>query len=256
MADRSVRPAGIAARARRTLNPFEYSLLRTLLQMVGSIPIWLSTRPQRFLDPEGFADVRALADAGPELAAECAAFVAQHRLATVQEADPAQRRLNRDDRWLAFMVRINGRDIEVNRGDLPKLSAFLDRHPDFTTAAVSVLEPGKKLLVHPGPNKGVLRVHLGVTIPTDGRCEMIVGGASRTWAPGEVMVFDDTYPHRAVNLASTARTVLFLDLVRPMPIAAMDRVNRRFISSLGRLQHVERIIASAEARKQEQACKV
>lgn len=255
MADRSV-PASGSSRLRQRLNPFEYSLLRTALQLVGSIPIWLTTRPQRYFDPEAFPETRVLSAMGPELAAECAAFVDRNRLATVQEADPAQRRLNRDEGWRAHMVRINGRDIEVNRQDLPKLAAFIDRHPDFSTAAVSLIEPGKELLLHPGPMKGVIRVHLGVVVPTDGRCEMIVGGQARTWAVGEVMVFDDTFLHRAVNLASTQRTVLFFDLIRPMPFPVMDRINRRFIRSLGRLQHVDRIIANAETRKTEQPCRV
>lgn len=233
----------------RRLNPLEYSLLRTLVLLCYSAPLWLVVRPRRFFDPSELPTAAELVELGPELASECAAFLDRADLPAVQVADPAQARLNRDQLWKAFFLRVNGRDVEVNHPDLPKLADFAGRHPELTTVAVSVMEPGKSLMVHPGPMKGVLRVHVGVLVPTDGRCEMQVGGASRRWEPGGVMVFDDTFLHRAVNLTSERRAVLFLDLERPLPWPWLAALNGSFIRSLGRLRHADRIIARAEDRR-------
>jgi len=235
-------------------NPLQYSILRTAAQMAYSVPIWLTVPRQRFFDPDFHPATRALVAAGPALADECADLLERSELDPVGLADPAQRRLNRDDRWRALLLRVNGRDIEANRSLLPRLAAFVDEWPDFTTAAVSLLEPGKAVMWHPGPMKGVIRVHVGVLIPTDGRCEMEVGGERRRWRRGDVMVFDDTYFHRAVNYTDHRRAVLFLDLVRPLRTARMRRINRSFIEAMGRLQHTERIATRAEQHRKEHRC--
>lgn len=233
----------------RRLNPFELSLPQTALQLVYSAPLWIVTPNRRYLDPEEFEDTRALRDHATALVEELQGFIDERSSPPIQQIDPSQRRLNRDTRWTFFPLRIYGRDFRAHRAELPVTSAFLDAHPEFVTASISTLAPGKRLPPHPGPMKGVLRVHLAVEVPSRGRCEMIVGGEHRSWERRAVMVFDDTYLHRAVNDTDEFRSVLFLDLVRPLPRPWMDRLNRRMIAWLGRRRRIDVIDALAEQRE-------
>ncbi len=65
----------------------------------------------------------------------------------------------------------------------------------------------------------VLRCHLCLDIPLDGNCGLLVDGEVQYHRPGEIIVFDDSKPHRAFNFSDTStRSVLIIDLVRPMNI--------------------------------------
>ena len=75
------------------------------------------------------------------------------------------------------------------------------------------------LVPHEGPWSGVLRMHLGVDIPTDGKgCVLSVLGKEYRWKTGKVVIFDDTYEHFAINLTDNIRVVLFMDYLRPLPL--------------------------------------
>jgi aspartyl/asparaginyl beta-hydroxylase (cupin superfamily) len=47
-------------------------------------------------------------------------------------------------------------------------------------------------------------------------CKLRVGFEERRWAVGEVLVFDDTIEHAAVNDSSELRVVLIFDLWNPL----------------------------------------
>jgi aspartyl/asparaginyl beta-hydroxylase (cupin superfamily) len=104
----------------------------------------------------------------------------------------------------------------------------------MSTAFFSILAPGKVLPPHRGPYNGVLRYHLGLRIPaSDETCAIRVGDQTRTWAEGQALVFDDTYPHEAWDRTPEWRIVLFVDFLRPLPLlprlvnAAMMALIRR-----------------------------
>ena len=72
---------------------------------------------------------------------------------------------------------------------------------------------------HEGPWCGVLRIHLGLQVPTEGKgCVLVVDEKEYRWEEGKAVVFDDTYEHIAVNTTDKTRVVLFLDYMRPLPI--------------------------------------
>jgi beta-hydroxylase len=92
------------------------------------------------------------------------------------------------------------------------------RIPGLVAAFYSILAPGKRLPVHRGPYNGILRFHLGLSVPaSDETCAIKVGPDIRSWTEGGALVFDDTYDHEAWNLTSTTRVVLFVDFKRPLP---------------------------------------
>lgn len=235
-----------SAGAGHRLQPLENSLVQTLIGMCYSLPIWFVVRPQRYFDAEDFDTTRRLQAVADEVATECEAFVESTPMLAVQEADPTQRRLNHDRRWKMLVLRVYGRDVPVNMDELPILRDFLHENPDLVSATVSVLEPGKRIMLHPGPMKGLIRVQLGVKVPSSGRCEIHVGGKARQWRRGEILMFDDSYPHRVVNDTTETRTVIIFDLVRPLPWPWLQRVNGAMIRWFGRRRRADDTISLAE----------
>jgi aspartyl/asparaginyl beta-hydroxylase (cupin superfamily) len=62
----------------------------------------------------------------------------------------------------------------------------------------------------------VLRCHLCLSIPVDGSCGLLVNGELQYHQQGQIIVFDDSKPHRAFNYSETSsRIVLIVDMVRP-----------------------------------------
>jgi beta-hydroxylase len=103
----------------------------------------------------------------------------------------------------------------------PETTKLLKKMPGMKTAFFSILAPGKHLPPHPGPYKGVLRLHLGLLIPEPAdMCAIRVGSQIRHWQEGRVMIFDDTFEHEAWNRTDGLRVVLFVDFMRPMRFPA------------------------------------
>jgi len=155
-------------------------------------------------------------------------------LTPFQTMSPDQEGLSDDDRWKFFFLKCARIRFRKNIALMPHTMSIIDRHPEIVSAYLSILAPGKSLPPHQGPWAGVLRAHLGVTIPMgrqiprwspDGeppryqqitRPTLIVNGLHYQWKEGEVVFFDDTYEHEANNPTDEIRVVLFMDIVRPM----------------------------------------
>jgi len=83
------------------------------------------------------------------------------------------------------------------------------------TAFFSIMHPKKKLDSHYGPFKGILRYHLGLSIP-EGDCFISVNNEIYSWKEGEGILFDETYKHFVINDTEYPRIILFLDVKRDM----------------------------------------
>lgn len=60
-----------------------------------------------------------------------------------------------------------------------------------------------------------LHVQLPLIVGAEGYCEMTVGGESRRYADGTLLLFDDSFLHEVHNRSSTDRVVLLCDLYHP-----------------------------------------
>ena len=81
----------------------------------------------------------------------------------------------------------------------------------------SILSPRYHIPRHRGVSKTMLRVHLGLHVPSEPeKCRMQVGDATFHWKPGRCVVFDDFYRHEVWNDTDEERVVLIFDFVRPM----------------------------------------
>ena len=92
---------------------------------------------------------------------------------------------------------------------------LIEPEGDFVVnAGYSLMLPGAVISPHEGYTGEVLRMHLGLAVPPDGDCALIVGGERREWRTGEVLLFNDTIEHSAHNLTNRPRLVFLLDVRR------------------------------------------
>lgn len=90
----------------------------------------------------------------------------------------------------------------------------------------SKLKAGARIPPHTGMINARLICHLPLVVPEG--CEFRVGGETRRWREGELMIFDDTIIHEASNNGASDRIVLILDIWRP----ELDPDERRAIVAI------------------------
>lgn len=101
----------------------------------------------------------------------------------------------------------------------PQTASLLRGVENIRTGLFSKLGPGTQLSSHTGwkeLSNFVLRCHINLDVPTDGKCGMVVDGETRHHEQGNIIVFDDSKKHYAFNHSdSSDRVVLIIDLLRP-----------------------------------------
>ena len=172
-----------------------------------------------FFDNEDFPITKVLEDKYPIIKGEFEKM--QDRLndfAPFQEISPDQIYISNDDKWKMFFLKAGKVRFERNCQEFPETMKIIDSEKNLISAYFSVIGPRKMLMPHEGPWCGVLRIHLGLQIPTEGKgCTLVVNQQEYRWEEGKAVVFDDTYEHIAVNMTDKDRIVLFLDYMRPLP---------------------------------------
>jgi aspartyl/asparaginyl beta-hydroxylase (cupin superfamily) len=139
-----------------------------------------------------------------------------------QPGDPVNQwqELNHSERWSAFHLWRGGLPVQENLERCSQTASALAALPlvDIKglcpNALFSALAPGTRIPPHNGETNARLVAHLPLIVP-DG-CKLRVGFEERTWAVGEVLVFDDTIEHAAVNESGELRVVLIFDLWNPL----------------------------------------
>lgn len=218
--------------------------------MVYNLACWVLLPRQKFFERADVPGVDVLEDNWEAIRSELEGLlVEREHIPAFQEVDPGQRRLTDDDRWKTYLFRLYGADVASNRERCPKTAELLDRVPNLYTAFFSVMGPRKRIPIHSGPLKGLIRVHLPLLVP-EGECWIEVGGVRCSWTCGEALIFDDTYLHRVHNATDHDRVVIFIDIVRPMPWAWFDRLNRRVLGAMTGSKRIQGAIMRAEAAAQ------
>lgn len=154
------------------------------------------------------------------------------RIPAFHDVSPRQRGIS-DERWKTLFLFVYGNRVPEALRACPRTARALACIPGVQTAMFSILEGGTIIPPHRGPLKGVLRLHLGLRVPSD--CGMRVGGMTYAWREGEGVVFDDTFEHEAWNRSGEDRVVLFVDFLRPLP-PALALVNRAMLAALKYVQ--------------------
>jgi ornithine lipid ester-linked acyl 2-hydroxylase len=157
----------------------------------------------------------------------------QAELANFQDISKDQIEITDDDRWKTFFIYGYGFTAKLGVEMCPRTAALMREIPGMTTAMISILSPRKHILPHRGPYKGVLRYHLGLIVPKDAEaCRIRVGEDIRHWEEGKSLVFDDTFNHEVWNDTDETRVVLFVDVLRPLPLPE-SLINRAIIKVIG-----------------------
>jgi beta-hydroxylase len=155
------------------------------------------------------------------------------RLPLFHEISPEQKNISKGDNWKTFVFYILGEPYLPNCQLCPDTALQLARIPKLKNAMFSILEPHYHIPPHQGPTKGVIRVHLGLKIPSDKKqCRIRVENHILTWEEGQCIVFDDFFEHEAWNDTDEQRIVLFLDVERPMRLTG--RLLNRVLFAIGR----------------------
>lgn len=174
--------------------------------------------------------------------------------AVLETGVPAWQKLSDDpqvqqgDSWKTFVLYAYGQPVLSNQQKCPNTVDALSHIPGMKTAWFSILEPQTSLPPHEGPYNGMLRYHLGLIIPSEGSefCGIRVGKDTRNWKKGKSLLFDDTHDHEAWNKTNEKRVVLFVDMIRPLPIP-FSWLNKLVINIAGKSPFIKQIIERAEA---------
>ncbi len=157
----------------------------------------------------------------------------RNELPSISDISPDATTISTDRGWKTFILAGYGFRSSRNIALCPKTWSALQRVPGLVTAMFSIFEPHKRLPAHRGPYNGVLRLHLGLIIPKpEARTGIRVGGQTRHWREGDVLIFDDAYEHEAWNDTDEIRVVLFVDFIKPLrfPASMLNRLLIRLAS--------------------------
>lgn len=134
--------------------------------------------------------------------------------------------------WSAFDIIKFGAPVPEASAACPETLAAVEkaplcRSPGRTPSVLfSLLRPGAHILPHVGYTNARLICHLPLIVPE--HCGLRVGNETRTWTPGEALVFDDSIEHEAWNRSSSLRAVLIFDIWRP----ELTEAERSLVSAL------------------------
>jgi len=155
-------------------------------------------------------------------------------LATVS---PDHKRVAKDGKWKSFVFEAYGYHVAANRATCPRTAALLDQVPDLVLAMFSIMEPGTYVPLHRGVSKALINGHLALEVPA-GDCRIEVGGESRGWVEGKLLLLDDTFPHQVWNNTDETRVVLFIQVRRP--VGSLGRIlGGAFLAGVGRTGYVQ-----------------
>lgn len=134
---------------------------------------------------------------------------------------PDHHRVAKDGKWKSFVLEAYGYHVPRNRALCPRTSELLDQVPGLVLAMFSIMDPGTYVPLHKGVSKALLNGHLALDVP-DGDCRIEVGGETRSWQDGKLLILDDTFPHQVWNNTDKRRVVLLMQVRRPVrPFAHM-----------------------------------
>jgi aspartate beta-hydroxylase len=122
--------------------------------------------------------------------------------------------------WDALFFFRHGKRHDTTHASSPATGALLDsldlcridgQAPEI---CFSLMRPGTRIEPHHGVTNARVVMHLPLRVPEG--CHLELTGVGRHfWREGQVMVFDDTFEHSALNPSSSNRGILLMDAWHP-----------------------------------------
>jgi aspartyl/asparaginyl beta-hydroxylase (cupin superfamily) len=181
---------------------------------------------RRYYEPSEFPWAARVEAAAGTILSELQHFQQRRgeRFSPYMVSDPSRPRsefhgLIDNPQWSTFHIWENGGPVEDVADAFPLTLKALDQVdlPHITVRAPSILfsrlSAGARIPPHHGMLNARLICHLPLIVPPG--CGFRVGGETRQWRPGELLIFDDTVEHEAWNDATSDRIILIFDIWRP-----------------------------------------
>ena len=109
------------------------------------------------------------------------------------EISKEQYKISKGKKWKTFAFFSFGRKFKYNCSYAPNTVKLLECIPNLQSAWFSVIAPGYHVPKHKGITRGILRSHLGLSIPNNPKeCFMDIGNDRIYWQQGKVVIFDDS----------------------------------------------------------------
>jgi len=136
----------------------------------------------------------------------------QRELPNIQEIQPAEALLSKDNKWKTFFLFGFGHKAYKNMKLCPATTQALSQIPDLLTAFFSILLPGKHIPAHRGIFKGIVRTHLGLIIPKEAdKCTMRVNHEIIHWQEGTSIFLTTHTSMKCGIIQMKIRVVLLID---------------------------------------------
>jgi len=150
--------------------------------------------------------------------------------------------------WKTLVMVNRGMWDPVNANLFPKTAKAV--HESGVPAAevfFASMQPGSDIKLHSDFTNFVLTSHLALVIPENGnnKCRLTIGDETRQWIEGEVMVFDTSIMHSAINESDQVRYILMFRVWHP-DLTDVEREALQFIYDV--LEYPELISEEAGTR--------
>ena len=156
---------------------------------------------------------------------------------------PHQRRIAHGQPWSVFSFFSYGSINYENCSKCPTLSALLLQIPTIKLAMLSCMDGPTHIRKHCGYFKNILRAHITLYLEhpeTETQQRIIrVGDEDYHWKEGELVVFDDTYPHEVLSSVPGKRLILFLDVERPYASKTLSLVSGLLLKILQKSPNIK-----------------
>ncbi len=176
---------------------------------------------------------RAVREEALEVAGRIASVPRFHELMASQADISA----NDDRDWRLFVLKAYGVSVARNMARCPRTAKLLRACPEVLSASISFLAPHKHIPPHRGPFRGIVRFHLGLSVPlaSDGRAAAVltIDGVPHYLADGDSLLWDDTYTHEVTNNSEQMRAALLLDVWRPEMPWDLKLLSRAIVTVVG-----------------------
>jgi hypothetical protein len=120
--------------------------------------------------------------------------------------------------WKTLVLMDRGIWDPTNTNLFPKTAkAVRDSGAPVTEVFFASMQPHSDIQPHSDFTNFVVTCHLGLDIPESGnnKCRLTIGDETRQWINGQVMLFDTSIRHRAINEADETRYILMLRVWHP-----------------------------------------
>lgn len=168
------------------------------------------------------------------------------RVPLFHEIMRAQKEISDNDGrdWRMFVMKAYGAEITGNLESCPTMASILAQCPEVLSASFSLLAPGKHIPPHRGPFRGIMRFHVGLSMPrnSEGKlgATLWVDGVPHLLDNGDSMLWDDTFTHEVLNATDDVRIALLLDVWRPNMPADIKMLSGLIVGSAWATVHVRK----------------